>query len=197
MHWRTMSLSVSLAWLSAVNAPAQMLPQEQPTGQLETVATFHGAMPTGVTVSHDQRIFVNFPRWSDDIPMSVGVLRANGSVLPFPDAAWNSWQPGDEDFVERFVAVQSVVAVGDEIWVLDTGRPRFGQILPGAPRLLKFDGAGRLLAEYPADAVVKPNSYLNDVRFAPDGSRAYMTDSGAGGLVVFDLGVVRTLVLCS
>lgn len=176
-----------LALLALLAIAGEARPQ-QPTDRsaLELVGTSPFQW-TGIGVTADGRIYVCFPRWSDDVPVSVGVLRDDGGVLPFPDATWNSWQPGEEEFAERFVAVQSVVAVGDEIWVLDTGRPSFGQILPGAPRLLKFDSDGRVLAEYPADGAVKPNSYLNDVRFAQDGSRAYMTDSGAGGLVVFDL----------
>ena len=153
---------------------------------LEVVATSPHQW-TGIGVTADGRIYVNFPRWSDDIPMSVGVLRDDGSVLPFPDTGWNSWKPGAEDFADRFVAVQSVVACGDDVWVLDTGRPSFGQLLPGASRLFQFDGDGRKLTEYPVDVAVKPNSYLNDVRFSADGSRAYVTDSGAGGLVVIDL----------
>lgn len=167
-----------------VEAPvASMEPLPKP---IELVATSPHQW-TGIGVTTNDRIYVNFPRWSDEVPISVGTLRDNGSVLPFPDAGWNSWEPGEEDFTNRFVAVQSVVAAGDDVWVLDTGRPRFATILPGAPRLFRFDGDGRKLAEYPADGAVKPNSYLNDVRFAPDGSRAYITDSGAGGLVVIDL----------
>ena len=142
---------------------------------------------TGIGVASSGRIYVNFPRWSEDVSISVGYLGSDGRVLPFPDSAWNSWEPGEGDFTSRFVAVQSVVAVGDDVWVLDTGRPRFGTILPGAPRLIRFDEDGRRLAEYSADAVVHPDSYLNDVRFSADGSRAYITDSGAGGLAVIDL----------
>src|SRR4051794_22303887 len=32
-------------------------------GDLEQVAALQGSMPTGVTVSQEGRIFVNFPRW--------------------------------------------------------------------------------------------------------------------------------------
>lgn len=171
------------AWvLLPTGADAQSASQDP----IERVATSPNQW-TGIGVASSGRIYVNFPRWSEDVPISVGYLRDDGSVLPFPDAAWNSWEPGDGDFSSRFVAVQSVVAVGDDVWVLDTGRPRFGTILPGAPRLIRFDEAGRKLAEYPSGAVVHPGSYLNDVRFSADGSRAYITDSGAGGLVVIDL----------
>ena len=175
-----------LASLSGVFIPADVDAQSASPKPIELVATSPHQW-TGIGVTANGRIYVNFPRWSDEVPISVGTLRDNGSVLPFPDAGWNSWEPGEEDFTNRFVAVQSVVAGGDDIWVVDTGRPRFGTILPGAPRLFRFDGDGRKLAEYPADGAVKPNSYLNDVRFAPDGSRAYITDSGAGGLVIIDL----------
>ncbi len=176
-----------LALLALLAIAGEARPQD-PTDRsaLELVGTSPFQW-TGIGVTADGRIHVSFPRWSDDIPMSVGVLRDDGGVHPFPDSTWNSWEPGEGAFAERFVAVQSVVAVGDEIWVLDTGRPRFGQILPGAPRLFRFDGEGRKLAEYPLDTAVKPDSYLNDVRFSPDGRRAYLTDSGAGGLVVIEL----------
>src|SRR5260370_1434155 len=38
------------------------LPRTRSAGKLELVATFHGPMPTGVTVSRSGRVFVNFPR---------------------------------------------------------------------------------------------------------------------------------------
>ena len=37
---------------------------------LEQVAAFEHQV-TGVTVSEDGRIFVNFPRWTEDSPVSV------------------------------------------------------------------------------------------------------------------------------
>lgn len=175
-----------LTSLACVFGPADVYAQSAAQDPIEQVATSPHQW-TGIGVTASGRIYVNFPRWSDEVPISVGSLRDDGSVSSFPDAVWNSWEPGEEDFTDRFVAVQSVVADGDDIWVLDTGRPRFGTILPGAPRLFRFDGDGRKLAVYPADGAVKPNSYLNDVRFSADGSRAYITDSGAGGLVVIDL----------
>ena len=43
------------------------LPAEEPLGVLEPVAYFYGAMPTGLSVSQQGRIFVNFPKWGDDV----------------------------------------------------------------------------------------------------------------------------------
>ena len=51
--------------------PAKELPTDEPLGTLEPVAYFNGAMPTGVTVSQKGRIFVNFPKWGDDVSFTV------------------------------------------------------------------------------------------------------------------------------
>lgn len=60
------------------------LATDLPLGGLETVALFEGAMPTGVTVSHEGRIFVNFPEWGDDVDATVAELRDDRPV-PYPD----------------------------------------------------------------------------------------------------------------
>lgn len=39
---------------------------------------------TGVAVSDSGRIFVNYPRWSDDVPVSVAELK-NDKPVPYPD----------------------------------------------------------------------------------------------------------------
>jgi hypothetical protein len=56
-------LLLSAVLIAAVFPLAAQTPQlatDEPTGSLEVVATFPGPMPTGVTVSHHGRIFVNF-----------------------------------------------------------------------------------------------------------------------------------------
>ena len=141
---------------------------------------------TGVTTA-GERIFVNFPRWSDDVPISVGELK-DGGVAPWPDATWNSWTPG-APADGRFVAVQSVVAEGDSLWVVDTANPKFGGVVERGPRLFLFDvRTGDLQREFAfGPEVVSRDSYLNDVRVDRARQTAYLTDSGAGGLVVVDL----------
>ncbi|MEC9396027.1 MAG: L-dopachrome tautomerase-related protein [Myxococcota bacterium] len=132
------------------------------------------------------RVYVNFPRWSDNVPISVGYLDGE-EVLPFPDASWQTWQPG-EDFSQKFVAVQSVVpGPAGNVWVLDTGNPGFQGVIEGAARLFLFDAEGNKLDEIPFGDSTKPNSYTNDIRFDLEKKRAYVTDSGAGGLFVIDL----------
>jgi sugar lactone lactonase YvrE len=154
---------------------------------LEPVAS-HPRQWTGVAAPRDGLIFVNFPRWSDDVPISVGELR-DGTVVPWPDESWNSWKPGD-DARRKFVAVQSVVADDEgKLWVVDTANPQFAGVVPPGPRLFRFDpGTGEVLAEYSfPERVVPKNGYTNDVRVDLERNVAFLTDSGDGGLIVLDL----------
>lgn len=162
--------------------------------RLQQIATFdHQA--TGVTVTEDGRIFVNFPRWSEDVPVSVAELMHDGTVRPYPDEDWNSWRNvsmGKISPQDHFVCVQSVVADGrGSLFVLDPAAPDAEKTVKNGPKLVQIDLAGnRVKRVYQVGPeVAGPASYLNDVRFAPDGRFAYITDSGApGGLVVIDLG---------
>jgi hypothetical protein len=52
--------------------------------RLQEVATFDHQV-TGVTVSEEGRIFVNFPRWSEDVPVSVAEVMKEGSIKPHPN----------------------------------------------------------------------------------------------------------------
>ena len=62
--------------------------QDKSVGDLELVMAFEGPMPTGVSVSHAGRIFVNFPRWGDNVEFTVAELR-DGHPVAFPNADIN------------------------------------------------------------------------------------------------------------
>src|ERR671921_129592 len=85
--------------------PAKDLPSDEPMGALEPVAYFNGAMPTGVTVSHRGRIFVNFPKWGDDVKFTVAEIQ-NGQPIAYPDESIN--EVDQEDQASTLVSVQSV-----------------------------------------------------------------------------------------
>lgn len=143
---------------------------------------------TGIAVSKTGRMFVCFPRWSSDVPISVAEL-VRGHVRPYPDAAHQRWAPG-EDPAGRFVCVQSVhVDASDRLWILDPGNPRFQGVVEGAPRLFQVDLDTNEIARTFAFGpdVARPDSYLNDVRVDVARDTAYITDSGRGALVVLDL----------
>ncbi len=143
---------------------------------------------TGIAVMPDGRIFVNYPRWGGPQPFSVGELK-DGQVTPFPDQAINTWKPGDP-VENHFVCVQSVVAGPQgKLWVLDPANPEFKGVLPGGPKLFQIDpNSGKTLRVYRfPNEVATVSSYLNDVRFLPGKPVAFLTDSGAGALIVLDL----------
>lgn len=172
----------------------QKAPVDEPFGPLETVHEFHGAMPTGVTVSHTGRIFVCYPKWGDDVSFTVTELR-DGQEVAYPDEATNATDADDP--AAALVSVQSVVVdPRDRLWILDTGSPMFRPTEYGGPKLVCVDLSTDRVTQtilFPQD-VVTPTSYLNDVRFdlrrGTEGM-AFITDSaqqGPNGIVVVDLG---------
>ena len=95
--------------------PSVELPSSEPLGALEPVAFFNGAMPTGVTVSHKGRIFVNFPKWGDDVKFTVSEI-LGGQPVAYPDQSLN--ETDQEDQASTLVSVQSVVVDPAEIVVI-------------------------------------------------------------------------------
>lgn len=172
---------------------------DQPLGTLETVATFEGPMPTGVTVSHIGRVFVNFPKWGDDVTATVMEVR-DGGCVPYPDQATND--PSHDADDRALVSVQSVVVDPlDRLWALDTGSPQFQRTQVGGPKLVCIDLATDTVVQtiVPPREVALEATYLNDIRFdlrRGEAGTAFITDSsdgGANGIIVVDLASGRSL----
>ncbi len=107
---------------------------------LQKVATFQHQV-TGVAVTENGRIFVNFPRWSEDAPISLAEVGKDGKLTPYPDQEWNGYRnaaplsPGD-----HWVCVQAETADGHGgLWVIDPAAPNTEFIVPGGPKLVKID----------------------------------------------------------
>jgi sugar lactone lactonase YvrE len=144
---------------------------------------------TGVAVSKEGRIFVNYPRWSESIPFSVGELMDSGEVVPFPDKEWNQWDPSvaAED---HLVCVQSVtIDANNNLWILDPASPLLQGVVQGGPKLLKCNLVTNEIEQTVrfVPMITEKNSYLNDVRVDNQTNTAYITDSGTGAIVVVDL----------
>jgi sugar lactone lactonase YvrE len=179
---------------TASSFSAEELAADEPLGALEPVAYFNDAMPTGVTVSHKGRIFVNFPRWGDDVPFTVSEIR-DGQPIAYPDKVINQANPNDQ--AAALVSVQSVVVDPvDRLWILDTGSPMFQPTKYGGPKLVCIDLTSDKVIKkilIPQD-VALPSTYLNDVRFdlrrGSSEGMAFITDSsqnGPNGIIVVDL----------
>jgi len=166
---------------------------EPPSGEdsrLELVASFDHEV-TGVAVSAEGRIFVTFPRWTEDSPISVAEL-VKGELVPFPDERWNAWRntrQGDSP-QNYWICVQSLYADGKgNLWVLDSAAPAIDRVVPGGAKLVRIELSSKKVTQIIgfSEEVAPPSSYLNDVRVAADARHAYITDSGKGALVVVDL----------
>ena len=157
------------------------------------VASFKGQQVTGVTVTNEKRIFANFPRWRKGVENSVVEIDKKGKPVSYPNKKWNSWEVGDTIIDSIFVAVQSVVAFEDDLYVLDTRNPRFKGV-KGAPRVFAFDlNTNQLKRIYVfSDDAFHQGSYINDLRVDKKNQKVYFTDSGRGGLVVLDLQTGQT-----
>ncbi len=172
----------------------QDLSTEKSVGDLELVATFDGPMLTGVTVSHTGRIFVNFPKWGDEVAYTVAEVR-DGQTVAYPSQDIN--QTNMQDQASTLVSVQSVVVdPADRLWILDTGSIMFQSTELGGPKLVCVDLETDRVVQtvlFPRD-VALPTSYVNDVRFdlrRGSAGMAFVTDSsqdGPNGIIVVDLG---------
>ena len=153
--------------------------------QLTRVVGFTGAQVTGITVADNGRLFVNFPRWHAYIPFSVAEVMPDGTTKAYPDSTWNMWNGKPKP--NQFTCVQSVVAHGNSLYVLDPASPMMKGVV-GNAMLYEFDlGTNQLKNKYTFDKTVAPaKSYLNDLRVDDKNGRIYITDSGMGAIVVLD-----------
>jgi sugar lactone lactonase YvrE len=179
--------------LATTSMAQQSAAPPQGPARLQQVARFEHQV-TGVTVSKDGRIFVNFPRWTEDAPISVAEVMRDGQIKAYPDDEWNSWRNAKKNQMsasDHFVCVQSVVAdAHGNLWVVDPAAPATAPVVQGGPKLVRIDLKTNTVAQviHFDETAAPQGSYLNDVRFSPDGRHAFLTDAGAkGALVVVDL----------
>jgi sugar lactone lactonase YvrE len=154
---------------------------------LEPVA-FSDTKWTGLAVSDKGRLFVNYPRWSDNVPVSVAEI-VDGNPVSFPNKTMNNWAPG-KDPATHLVCVQALyIDKKNRLWILDPANPKFKGTIPNGPKLLQVDLATNTVVEtFRFGPEIAPKvSYLNDVRIDTQHEFAYITDSKDGALIVLNL----------
>lgn len=161
-------------------------------GEVEVVYEFFGAMPTGVAVSLDKRIFVCFPKWGDDVLFTVGEI-VDGNLIPYPNVDFNTMDLNHPS--ETLISVQSVyVDEKNILWILDTAAPNFSVPIKGGAKLIAIDlKTNQVIRKYVfSSSIVLDTTYLNDVRidYSKKTPYAYITDSsttGVGAIIVLNL----------
>ncbi len=157
--------------------------------KLELVATSPTHLWNGVTLTANGRMFASMPRWPgfEQTPALVEVMK-DGSLVPYPGGAWNEWKPGDSG-TDSFVGVNAVNCFdGVTIWAVDQGTvPGHDAFMPGAGKFVQIDTrTNKIVRKYEFGTdVLPPGAAFNDIRIY--GNYAYLTDSGAGAIVVVNL----------
>lgn len=170
-------------------------------GPLRVIAESEALQWTGVALSNDGRMFVNYPRWYPDrYEFAVAeVVRSKtdtnvplpNEIVAYPDLETNSWSPEGASAAlwrERFVAVQSVhIDRQNRMWVLDTGDVSRSESRQAVVYEIDLEtDAIRRAMPVPFD-VAPEGSYLNDIRVSPDGGWAFISESGLGAIIVLDV----------
>ncbi|WP_137166922.1 L-dopachrome tautomerase-related protein [Salinimonas lutimaris] len=152
------------------------------------VAQIDGTQITGVTVSGNGDVFVNAPNWRENVPFAVAKVTKDGKFEPYPNTQVNACVASAQVKDDCFLAVQSVVAHADKLYVLDTRNPRF-QKVQDAPRLFVIDLNSNQIEKVLklSEQAYHSDSYINDLRVDDKTNRIYMTDSAHAGLVVYNL----------
>lgn len=134
---------------------------------------------TGITISQENRMFVNYPSWEIPAPFKVAEI-VDGKEIAYPNDSING----------LFTCVQSVVVDKlNRLWILDPANPQFKGVVAGGAKLFQIDLSTNSISKtylFPEEVAPK-GSYLNDVRIDTQKGWAYMTDSQLGGIVVLDL----------
>lgn len=166
------------------------LPAKAETPPLETVLK-SDTVVNGIATTPQGRIFLPLSRLDESAGPRV-VEWKNGKQIPFPDAAWNDWAKSG-NAATSFVRVNALrIGPDGALWIVDVGAPGLGKLkVPHGPKIVKVDLAANAVARvYDLDAATTPKSFIDDIRF--HGSVAYVTDAGAPGVIILDLGTGTT-----
>lgn len=140
----------------------------------------------GMATTNDGRAFASFPS-ADGPGLQAAEIAPDGTLIPYPDAAWNAVRdhPNPEGAFVRVNALR--IGPDGHLWIIDAGALGIGKpAVPGGARLLVFDLADNRLADtHDLAAGVRPNSYIDDIRF--NGDHVYITDAGEPGLLILRL----------
>ncbi len=138
-----------------------------------------------------ERMFTASPRWSHNPTFPLAETGADGSVKPYPNAAWCMWNDSLKNEPQKhWISPQGLITDSEGmIWVLDPAAPGMKYNVANGPKLVRIDpGTNKVVKIIVFDrATVPARAYLNDVRVDLKTQTAYITESNLGGLYVVDL----------
>lgn len=190
-------LTSCLMWGSCANSPDKTdNPKTDTTMQattkpdlLEEVYSDSTYQLTGVAISPEGRLFVNYPYWLDKHSFSVVEVGGDKKPVLYPDSTWNSFKKG-EDGNNKFVCVQAVVTDEENnLWIVDPAGIGYSDVYKGASKLIRVDLKTNTIKRIYrfSEHVVGPKTYINDIRLDNKNGFGYMSSSTNGGIVVVNL----------
>lgn len=138
----------------------------------------------------DGRFVLQAPIWVGNTGPQLSVRAADGTLTPYPDAAWNA--PEGESS-QRIVSAAGLTLLADgTLWVLDSGVPDHKAAPAAPPKLVQIDTRQNKVVRTVAleAGALHKESILSGV--AVQGGTAYVADSGIGGVLVIDLATGST-----
>lgn len=181
---RLRGLACAVAALAAAPAAALEADASRPVGAMELAKVADApSTPTGLAIARGGRTFVMMPRFTADVPVTVGEVMPDGRVTPYPDAQTNR-PDAKKPQASLFHVPNGVFDRDDTLWLLDAGLPEGkGPPVPGGAKLVQVDlGTNAIVRVVPLDSGITPTSSLNDLRVGIRDGRpvAYITDQGQG-----------------
>jgi sugar lactone lactonase YvrE len=192
---RTMLFAVCCLWVYATSCNKFCEPEFD---RLATVFKDDTFQLTGVAISHEGRLFTNYPLWSDIYKYAVVEVGGENhnikegdelqAKLPYPNLYMNNWHPGDNG-KDKWVCVQAVYTDDDNnLWVVDPAAPKMEAVYQNSHKLVRINLATNTIEQtYFFEGVASSNSYINDVRVDNQRQYAYLTNSKEGGIIVVNL----------
>ncbi|KAJ8942954.1 hypothetical protein NQ314_009867 [Rhamnusium bicolor] len=143
---------------------------------------------------YKDQAFVALPRYKHGVPFTLGTfsLKTKGcraTLVPYP--CWEMQEEGNCDALQNVVDL--FVDPVDNLWVLDIGLVNTLEqpVRRSEPKIVGIDlKTGLVIKVLSLDALVTPESRLQYliVDYSQDGRPfAYISDGGAGAIIVFDL----------
>ncbi|WP_053115790.1 SMP-30/gluconolactonase/LRE family protein [Winslowiella iniecta] len=147
----------------------------------------------GVAVSAQGSYFVNLPRFTGHFDSPALARLTEQGLVAFPGNHWNNWQAGD-DGINTLVNVNAChIFDNNLLWVVDQGAPQGDKPGAGAAKLVAFDirsGEVKKLIRFDEKSLPEGGA-PNDLRI--HGDLIYITDSGLGGIIIYDLKTGKTI----
>ncbi|CAO1422203.1 unnamed protein product [Diamesa serratosioi] len=147
--------------------------------------------PLDVDVDHHTRVFITIPRFSEGVPVTLGIVDPDESIYPYPDYSWHSSHGKNCDHITS--ALRIAIDECRRLWVIDSGK--IGSVQHCPPQLLAFNlNTNELISRYKfpktmytdlslfISPLVDVGEPLNSCR----NTKVYIPDVNAFALIVYD-----------